>query len=93
MAGVLTSLTILTELLEAMANESIQKTFEQLLYETCWKMRMERQTEEMIPWVCVPSPSAHWKLPEKMEDSQEQLSWGPFSKCHYILIGPNYFSH
>lgn len=39
------SLTILTKLLDAIANESIQKTFEQLLYETGWKMRLERQTE------------------------------------------------
>ena len=39
------SLAILTKLLDAIANESIQKTFEQLLYETGWKMRLERQTE------------------------------------------------
>lgn len=49
----LSLLTILTKLLEIIGKERIQKTFEQLLYETDWKMRTERYTEGMISCIWV----------------------------------------
>lgn len=86
------SLTILTKLLDAIANESIQKTFEQLLYETGWKMRLEgtKQNKRYHGSVCVLHAPVRLSQQtgnfRKTATSWEQLPLVLFSKCFYPLI-------